>query len=252
MRRAGPPLLALLLGLGFWQGVIELFNLPPYLVPGPWGVALAFWQRSDLLLSAALVTFEAALAAAVLSGILGLAAALAMGSSEFLRRAFLPYATVIQTTPVIAVAPLIVVWFGFGFRSVVLTAVITSIFPVIATTTTGLLSADPRLEDLFRFYRAPRWTLLFKLRLPASLPYFLSGLRIAAGLAVVGAIVAEYVSGMGGSRGGLGFVLVDSAHRLEMEVVFAAALLAIAMGILFLGLVNLLGRWLLRGRPGSE
>ena len=149
-------------------------------------------------------------------------------------------------------APLIVVWFGFGFRSVVLTAVITSIFPVIATTTTGLLSADPRLEDLFRFYRAPRWTLLFKLRLPASLPYFLSGLRIAAGLAVVGAIVAEYVSGMGGSRGGLGFVLVDSAHRLEMEVVFAAALLAIAMGILFLGLVNLLGRWLLRGRPGSE
>ena len=168
MRRVFPSLLALVLGILLWQGVILAFDLPPYLVPGPWEVLGAFWQRSELLFGAALITLEAALAAALASGILGLAIALILGSSEFLRRAFLPYAMVIQTTPVIAVAPLIVVWFGFGFRSVVITAIITSIFPVIAATTTGLSAADPKLEDLFRFYRASPWVLLFKLRLPAG------------------------------------------------------------------------------------
>ena len=232
--------------VALWQLGVALFKPPSYLLPGPSRVLAAFWERGPQLLVATWLTFRASALALVLSTVLGATLALALASSTRLYRALFPYTVVLQTTPVIAVAPVVIIWFGVGLPAIVTIAVLVSIFPVVASTTAGLLSTDKGLVKLFDLYRASPWQGLVKLRLPYALPYFFAGVRVAAGLAVIGAIVGEFVAGMGGNRGGLGFFITDAASRLAMADVFAAAFVSAGLGVGFLLLIDFVSRSSLR------
>jgi NitT/TauT family transport system permease protein len=218
-----------------------------FLVPPPsavFGTMLRDWPE---LLTALAKTSAGALSGFALSAVGGIAIAVFLSSSRAVQEAFYPYAVFFQTVPVIAVAPLLVIWFGYGMRTVVASAFIVSIFPVIANTLTGLLSCDPALRDLFRLYGASRAATLCKLSFPSALPQILTGLRIAGGLAVIGAIVGEFIGGQG-----LGSVVDIARTQQRTDKVFAAVLLASFLGLALFGLINLLSHFVLRRWHASE
>jgi NitT/TauT family transport system permease protein len=163
------------------------------------------------------------------------------------QRAFYPYAVFFQTVPIVAIAPLLVIWIGYGWRTVAVSAFIVSAFPVVANTLAGLLSTDPALRDLFRLYGASRTATLLKLRLPFAVPSIMTGLRVAAGLAVIGSIVGEFIAG-----GGLGGVIDVARTQQRVDKVFAGILLASGLGLTLFLLVNLISRAALRNWHASE
>jgi NitT/TauT family transport system permease protein len=218
-----------------------------YLVPAPSAVFLAMISSRVELLQALLSTSAGSLAGFGLSAVTGIAIAILLSSSRGVQRAFYPYAIFFQTVPLIAVAPLLVIWFGFGLETVIASAFVASVFPVIANTLSGILSTDPPLRDLFRLYGASPLVTLFKLRIPAALPQVFTGLRISAGLAVVGAIVGEFIAG-----GGLGSVVDVARTQQRIDKVFAAVLLASLLGLGMFGLINLLSYLMLRRWHASE
>jgi NitT/TauT family transport system permease protein len=234
------PLGALMLMLGLWAASNAIFKPVPYLYPSPGAV----WEELTIggrsILESTLITLQGATAAFVLSAVLGAVIALLLSALPVLYKSFFPYTVLIQTIPVIAVAPIVIIWFGIGLPSIVVIALIIAIFPVIANTTVGLRSTDASMQQLFTLYGATSWQTLFKLRFPYALPYFFTGLRIAAGGAVIGAVVGEYMAGMGGNRGGLGFLIAESASRNQMARLFAAAIAASVMGLLFTAVVGTL------------
>jgi NitT/TauT family transport system permease protein len=218
-----------------------------YLLPAPTSVFLAIWQNRDELLQAMLKTSASALIGFALSTLMGIAVAVALSSSRWVQRAFYPYAVFFQTVPIIAIAPLLVIWFGYGMQTVIASAFVVSIFPVIANTLTGILSTDPALRDLFQLYGASPAVTLFKLRFPAALPQILTGLRVASGLAVIGTIVGEFIGG-----GGLGSVVDVARTQQRIDKVFAAVLLASVLGLALFGLINLISMLTLRRWHASE
>jgi NitT/TauT family transport system permease protein len=228
--RIAPSLFGLL-ALAVWEALVRAFAVPVYLVPGPLAIVAAFLADPTglgaSLLSTLVVTFTALVAAAAL----GVALALAMAASRLARAAILPWAVVLQVTPIVAIAPLVIIWVGDPFAALVVCATIVAFFPVFANTASGLASAPAELADLFRLYGASRWHTLWLLRLPAALPYFLSGLRISGGLALVGAVVAEFVAGSGGFASGLAYRILESGYRLEIPRMFAALVLLSLAGI---------------------
>ena len=232
------PLGALIIMLLAWGIGNAVLKPPAYLYPSP----AAVWEELTVggrsILASTLITLSGAAWAFVLAAVLGAIVALALSAVPVLYKSFFPYAVVIQTIPVIAVAPIIVIYFGIGLPSIVVIALIIAIFPVIANTTVGLRSTDASMQQLFTLYGATRWQTLFKLRFPYALPYFFTGLRIAAGGAVIGAVVGEYMAGMGGNQGGLGFLIAESASRNQMARLFAAAIAASVMGLLFSAVVG--------------
>src|SRR6185295_13379723 len=192
-----PPLIPLVLLTLALEWIVRGGFVPSYLVPAPSAVFRALLDSWEELAAAMAKTSAAALIGFALSTLGGIAIAVALSSSPSIQRAFYPYAVFFQTVPIIAIAPLLVIWFGYGMKTVVASAFVVSIFPVIANTLTGILSTDPALQDLFRLYGASKLATLFKLRFPAALPQILTGLRVAAGLAVIGAIVGEFIGGAG-------------------------------------------------------
>jgi NitT/TauT family transport system permease protein len=182
-----------------------------------------------------------------LASTLGVVAAVALAASPWIQRAFYPYAIFFQIVPIVAIAPLLVIWFGYGFRAVVAAAFVVSVFPVIANTLAGLLATDPALRDLFRLYGAGRASTLWKLRLPYALPSIFTGLRVAAGLAVVGAIVGEFITGAG-----LGGDILVARQQQRVDKVFADLLLSAVLGIALFVLINLASRLTLRRWHASE
>lgn len=240
-----PPTVAFILFTGLWQGAVSFFELPSYLVPAPADVIEAFASEGTTIATATWLSFRSSAIALLISVAVGVVALL-LASSKLLYQATFPYTVVLQTTPVIAVAPIIIVWFGIGLPAIATIAVIICVFPVIANTTTGLRSTEPKLLHLFQLYHASRWQVLWKLQLPYAMPYFFAGVRIAAGLAVIGAIVGEYVAGMGPNHGGLGFIIVESANRLRMGQVFEAALASALLGVGFLVAINTVSHFVLR------
>jgi NitT/TauT family transport system permease protein len=225
---------------------VTALHVPSYVVPGPAAVASAFWaDRLSLLLSLA-STLAVTVAALLAATLLGIILALAMAVSRLARAAIQPWAVVLQVTPVVAVAPLIIIWVGQPFVALVVCATIIAFFPVLSNTAAGLAATPPELTDLFHLQGATRWQTLFLLRLPAALPYFLAGVRIAGTLALVGAVVAEFVAGSGGFASGLAYRILESGYRLQIPRMFAAlALLAIA-GILIYAALGTFERRLLR------
>jgi NitT/TauT family transport system permease protein len=239
------------LALLLWEGAVRFFDVPVYLVPGPLAVAAAFLQDPNGLLLSLASTLAVTFAALIASAVLGAAMAVAMSASRLAQAAIQPWAVILQVTPIVAIAPLIIVWVGDPFASLVVCAMIVAFFPVFANTATGLASAPPELSDLFRLYGGSRWRTLTLLRLPACLPYFLTGLRISGGLALVGAVVAEFVAGSGGFASGLAYRILEAGYRLQIPRMFAALVLLSLAGIAINTGLGLFGRLVLRARGGA-
>lgn len=234
------------LALALWEGLTRLYAVPVYVLPGPLLIAETLWRDGASLLGALWITLKItglALAAATLGGVL---LAVVMAQSRLIERSLLPYAVIAQVTPVVAIAPLIIIWADDTTLALVLCAWIVAFFPIVAATTTGLNAADKNLRDLFRLYGASRWQSLRLLRAPAALPYFLTGLRVSGGLSLVGAVVAEFVAGTGGAETGLAFRILESGYRLQIPRLFAALTLLALAGVLIYAALDLLSRLLLR------
>lgn len=227
-------------------------QVPRYLVPRPSEVFSSAYADASTLARALGRTAVAALIGFAASAIVGMVLAVLLSSARIVRNAFYPYTIFFQTVPVVAIAPLLVIWFEAGLKSVAICAFIVSVFPVIANTLTGLLSTDPALRDLFRLYRAGPIARLFKLRLPWAIPNVITGLRVSAGLAVIGAIVGELVAGELSGDAGVGVLAATSAKYGRVDQVFAAILAASLLGLSMLCAVNLLGYLLLRRWHASE
>ncbi|HVO90802.1 MAG TPA: ABC transporter permease [Casimicrobiaceae bacterium] len=251
VRYAAPLLVALVL-LGLWQLVVEAYQVPAYLVPSPTRIAQTLVSDRALLLASLLATLKVALAALVLATVIGTAMALLFVQSRWIEISLFPYAVLLQVTPIVAIAPLIIIWVKDTQAALVLCAVVVAIFPMIANTTLGLRSADPRLLDLFRLYRASRWQILWRLRVPSALPYFFGGLRISTGLALVGAVVAEFVAGTGGQSAGLAYQILLAGIQLNIPRLFAALLLIAVAGVALFSAAGLLSTIALRRWHESE
>jgi NitT/TauT family transport system permease protein len=236
-----PPLIVFLATTTLAEVCIETFDVSPLLLPAPSAVAVAAATHSGALFSALAQTTRSVLSGLSLSVLAGISVGALLSSSRWIQRAFYPYALFFQIVPIVAIAPLLVIWFGYGARAVVASAFIVSIFPVIANTLTGLLAVDPALRDLFRLYGAGRMATLWKLQLPWALPFILTGLRIASGLAVIGAIVGEFVGG-----GGLGVVVLEAMRQQRTDLVFAAVGYASLLGLSLFALVSVLSHFALR------
>jgi len=252
VERVTAPLGALVLFLAIWEGLTRALDVPLYLVPPPSAVLSAGWAEASTLLVGALTTGRAALVGFALSAVLGVLAAIVLASSRLLERALYPYTVFLQTVPIVAIAPLLVLWFGPGLRAVAVSAFIVSVFPVIANALAGLRSVDPALRDLFRLYGASRTATLWKLELPSAVPEIVTGLRVASGLAVIGTIVGEFVAGFAEGAPGLGILVLSSYRQLRTDVLFAAVLAAAGLGLSLFAAVNLLGTILLRRWHASE
>jgi len=242
------PALSGLLALAAWEIAVRVTGVPVYLVPGPIAIFRAFYADPAGLLSALLSTLLVTSAALIAAAVLGVVMALLMAASRLAQAAIQPWAVVLQVTPIVAIAPLIIVWVGNPFLSLVVCATIVAFFPVFANTAAGLSSAPTELADLFRLYGAGRWQTVWRLRLPAALPYFLSGLRISGGLALVGAVVAEFVAGSGGFASGLAYRILEAGYRLEVARMFAALVLLSLAGIAINFGLGAVGRIIMRRR----
>ncbi|HYH98242.1 ABC transporter permease [Hyalangium sp.] len=246
LRSVLPPVAALLVLLALWEGLVRALGVPAFLLPPPSAVFATGVQEARELAASAWVTAEAALIGFGLSALVGALAAVVLSSSRLLERALYPYTLFLQTVPIVAVAPLLVLWFGPGQRAVAASAFIVSVFPVIANTLSGLRSVEPALRDLFRLYGAGRLATLLKLELPSALPHIFTGLRIASGLAVIGAIVGEFVAGFSEGTAGLGILVLGAYRQLRTDLMFAAVMCAAGLGIVLFGAVSLMGARLLR------
>ena len=247
MKNFLPPLIPLVVITLAVEWMVRSGAVPGYLLPAPSAVLRALVDSRTELAGAMAKTSAAALIGFALSTFVGVAIAVLLSSSRAIQRAFYPYAVFFQTVPIIAIAPLLVIWFGYGMKTVIASAFIVSIFPVIANTLTGLLSTDPALRDLFHLYGASAGVTLVKLRFPAALPQILTGLRVASGLAVIGAIVGEFIGGEG-----LGSVVDVARTQQRVDKVFAAVLLASVLGLALFGLINLISALTLRRWHTSE
>lgn len=240
-----PPVALLVAVILAWQLAISLSGVPRYILPAPsdiWGAIVE--RRADLFASVT-TTLVPTVLAYVLSVVVGVAVALVMSLSKVLERSIYPYAIVLQTIPIVAVAPLIVIWFGAGTLSITIIAFIIAVFPMISNTVLGLTSTDHGLLNLMRAYNASGWQTMLKLRIPFALPYVMGGMKISAGLAVIGAIVGEFITGIGGGRGGLGYAITSSALNLQIPYLFANALASSVLGITIFLLVTLLSNLVL-------
>ncbi len=245
MTRFAPALFGLLTLLA-WQGAVWLLHVPPYLLPGPLGIARALLANAGSLSHALLATMLVTVTALAVACVLGIAMALAVAASRLARAAIEPWAVALQVTPIVAIAPLIIVWVGNPFMALVVCAAIVAFFPVFSNTVAGLAAVPPELLDLFRLYGAGRLTVLLRLRLPHALPLMLAGIRISGGLALVGAVVAEFVAGSGGFASGLAYRILEAGYRLEIPKMFAALVLLALAGIAINAALGWLARRLVR------
>lgn len=247
MERLAPAITGILI-LGLWEGLTRWLEVPPYVLPGPLAIMAALVADWGLLSGSLLVTLKIALLALLAAVTLGGLLAIAFAQSRWVERAFFPYAVVLQVTPIVAIAPLVLIWVDDVTLSLLICAWIVAFFPVLSNTVLGLNSADRGLRELFQLYGASRWQELWLLRLPAALPFFLAGLRVAGGLALIGAVVAEFVAGAGGTGSGLAYRILEAGFQLKIPRMFAALALISACGIAIfaaLGAVQhlLLRRW---------
>lgn len=253
--RAAPALFGLL-ALIAWEAAVRLTGVPPYILPGPLAIATAFAASPGSLLAALGSTLMVTAIALVVAAVLGAALALAMSASRLARAAIQPWAVALQVTPIVAIVPLVIIWVGHVVSSpqlatvivLVVSATVVAFFPVFANTAAGLAAAPAELADLFRLYGGGRWQTLRLLRLPAALPYFLAGLRISGGLALVGAVVAEFVAGSGGVASGLAYTIQEAGFRLQVPRMFAALVLLALAGVAINAGLGALAGWVLRRR----
>lgn len=247
-----PPMAIGIAFLAVWEGVVRALAVPAYVLPGPILILETLWTDAALLLASLGVTLRITLAALAAAAAGGAGLAFLMSRSARLERSLLPYAIVAQVTPVVAIAPLIILWIDDAFAALVVCAWIVAFFPVLANTMAGLKSADPYLRDLFRLYGASRLQTQAWLEAPSALPYFLAGLRISGGLALIGAVVAEFVAGTGGAATGLAFRILEAGYRLQVPRLFAALVLLSLTGVAIYAALDALSRWAMRRSYGER
>ncbi|MBP8295780.1 MAG: ABC transporter permease [Burkholderiales bacterium] len=228
-----------------WDLVVRLNQIPHYILPGPLRVAEAMVDGWDTLWPALLVTVRITFMALAVAVIGGVGLALLFAQSKWIEISFFPYAVVLQVTPIIAIAPLILIYVDNTHIALLICAWIVAFFPILSNTTLGLNSADHNLLDLFKLYGASRWQVLRYLRIPSALPYFLGGLRIAGGLSLIGAVVAEFTAGTAGKGSGLAYRILETGYRLNIPLMFAALALITLTGVLIFILFTALSHLLL-------
>jgi NitT/TauT family transport system permease protein len=240
------PVLVMVLAVGFWDWIVVRNGIPHYILPRPGLVMQTMIRDWAMLFEALLVTLQITLMALAVAVIGGVGLAVLFTQSRLVEMSFYPYAVILQVTPIVAIAPLIFIYVDSRIAGLLICAWIVAFFPVLSNTTLGLNSTDRNLKDLFRIYGATRWQTLRYLQLPSALPYFLGGLRIAGGLALIGAVVAEYVAGTGGIGSGLAFRILEAGYRLNIPRMFAALLLIAVTGVVIFAGLSLLSHLLLR------
>ena len=246
-----PGLVAIVL-IALWQGLVVGMELPPYLVPSPFLMMRTLFTDWAALGAALLVTLEITVLAFVVATIAGVLISFLFVQSKQIETALFPYAVLLQVTPIVAVAPLIIIWVKNPTASMVICASLVALFPIISNTTLGLRSIDADLQSYFRMNRATRWQTLMRLRIPSALPYFFGGLRISSGLALIGAVVAEFVAGTGGSGAGLAYQILQAGFRLNIPRMFAALLLISLTGVVLFATMAWLTRRALGAWHASE
>lgn len=246
-----PSLVGLLL-IGLWQGLVTGLQLPPYLVPSPAAMTQSLATEWATLAAALWVTLKVTLLAFLAATVAGVLISFLFVQSKAIETALFPYAVLLQVTPIVAVAPLIIIWVKNPTAAMVVCATLVALFPIISNTTLGLRSVDPDLQAYFRLQRASRWQVLMRLRIPSALPYFFGGLRISSGLALIGAVVAEFVAGTGGSGAGLAYQILQAGFQLDIALMFAALLLISLTGVALFVLMAWLSRLALGSWHASE
>ncbi|MEM9205388.1 MAG: ABC transporter permease [Pseudomonadota bacterium] len=240
------PIVVMTLTILGWEWLVIANDVPHYILPKPSLVITTLFENWWSLLSSLGVTLKITFGALALAVVLGVGIAVLFSLSKWVEMSFFPYAIILQVTPIIVIAPLIFIYVESQTAGLLICAWIVAFFPILSNTTLGLNSADHNLRNLMQLYGASTWQTLWHLKLPSALPFFLGGLKIAGGLALIGAIVAEFVAGTGGRESGLAFRILEASYRLQVPRMFAAIILISFTGILIFMMTSLLSHLLLR------
>jgi NitT/TauT family transport system permease protein len=244
--RIAAPLTIGAIALVLWEVIVTVYAIPHYILPGPTLVLGSLINDWGTLYPSLLVTLQITFMALGVATVGGVALAILFTTSKWIELSFFPFAVILQVTPIISIAPLILIYVDNVYMALLICAWIVAFFPILSNTTLGLNSADHNLVDLFQLYGASRWQTLWYLRLPSAMPYFLGGLRIAGGLSLIGAIVAEFAAGSAGTGSGLAYRILEAGYRLNIPRMFAAVVLISLTGILIFMAFSLLTHLLLR------
>ena len=246
------PIILFFILIFLWELLLSLNNIPHYIVPKPSLVVFTLYHEWENLFPALVVTTYITLLALFLAVILGILSAIIISEFKIIEISLMPYTVVLQVTPIIAIAPLIIILVDNSFIATLICAWLVAFFPILSSSLIGLKSVDEGLQDLFKLYKAKKIQNLLLLKIPAALPYFLSGFKISAGLSLIGAIVAEFVTGIGGGSAGLAYVIIESSYRLDIATMFAALFLIAITGVTIYTLTHFISKFLLKNWHESE
>ncbi|HZY16960.1 MAG TPA: ABC transporter permease [Ramlibacter sp.] len=250
--RVGLPLVLFALALAGWEAFVRLRQIPHYILPAPSLIATTLWDNLGSLMGSWLFTIKITVGALLLAVVGGVLLAMLFALSRWVEIGLFPFAVVLQVTPIVAIAPLILIFVESTTAALLLCAWIVAFFPILSNTVTGLRSADHNLRDLFRLYRASPWQTLRHLLVPSALPYFLAGLKVAGGLSLIGAVVAEFTAGAAGKETGLASRILEASFRTEIPKMFAALVLVSLTGVAIFLVFNLVARLVLGKWHDSE
>ncbi|MCH2015638.1 ABC transporter permease [Acinetobacter ursingii] len=251
-RRIAAPLLLGVVLLLIWQISLQQLNVPVYLIPKPSDIGHALVSQSGLLFGSLWVTLKVTLLAFICAVVIGTLIAFLFVQSRVIEACFMPYAILFQVTPIVAIAPLVIIWIQNTTLALVVCAMLVAIFPILTNTTLGLRSVNAGLLNLFRINKASRWQELMRLRVPNALPYFFGGLRISSGLALIGAVVSEFVAGTGGTSAGLAYQILQAGFQLDLPLMFAALFLITCTGLVLFVAMSMLSQMFLNKWHESE
>ncbi len=244
LSKFGAPVAILFAVLGIWETSVHILNIPRYILPAPSKIMVTLFVERSQLLRHTFVTLEEMLLGFALAVSIGIPLAVVMFEFPILEKAFYPYVIGSQTVPVFAIAPLLVLWFGFGIASKVVMAALIVFFAIVLNTLDGLKATDSDTVNLFRILRATRWQILWKVRIPSALPFICSGAKIGISISTIGAVIGEWV----GAKAGLGYLMLYANGRLEVSLVFAAIFCLTLLGLSLFGLMTLLERYVMPWR----
>jgi ABC-type nitrate/sulfonate/bicarbonate transport system permease component len=244
--RALPPTIILVVLLIVWQGSVRILDLPPWLLPAPSDIGARFGRTNSLGYHTGMTVLEA-FSGFVIAAVFGISLSGGIVHSRFLERGLLPYIIVSNAIPIIAIMPLLTIWFGFGIGPKIAICAIISFFPIVTNTTRGLRSADYRVIEFMRSINATPMQVFLKVQLPSALPFIFAGFKIAASLALVGAVVAEFYS----SDRGLGYLIITSATELRTDLLFVAITILAVLGVVSFAVFGRLERWVTRGQEAK-
>ena len=239
------PVVAFVIFISLWQVIPTILEIKSFILPKPTDVVAAAIKDWHLLWPAMQITIVEAVIGFSLSAVIGIGVSILLASSRIIEISLYPYAVILQTIPVIAIAPIVVIWFGSGFNSIVIISFLIGFFPIVSNTLMGLNSVDKNMVDLFQLYNASKWQTMWKLRIPAAMPYIMSGLKVSCTLSIIGAITGEYIAGIGGGKGGLGYAITVAAVQLKTPYLFACAIAGALFGIVFYLIVSFISRLVL-------